>query len=137
MSKYSGIISIYDEQGGVVQERVLDADDIIKVLLLAPIEEEDLEKPPIAPETKGGPPRGCSKCSKPGHYKRNCPQAAAPMRVPPSEDALSPNQFDDLKVMVLDDLNALQIASELSMPIIEINQAIAARDYGWYLEHRV
>lgn len=49
---------------------------------------------------------------------------------------MTESQFESLKMMIKDDMNALQIKNELNVELIEVNKGIKTRDYDWYVEHR-
>lgn len=74
--KYSGCITIFDDNSDVVFERDLTSDEMLESLLtksdVPPPQDEEAEEdePEAAAQRKSG--RKCGLCGKPGHSRRNC-----------------------------------------------------------------
>ncbi len=74
MSKYSGTITVFDEDPNIVKERDLTQDEIIEFILEEAPEEEEVEEPKKNKKTKARKTVTCKTCGETGHTKKTCPE---------------------------------------------------------------
>lgn len=147
--KYSGTVTILDEEGNTVHERELTSDQLIDELLFgktAPEVKEDEEEAPATQQSAGKKKRKertCSNCHKPGHIARHCPKANGLKDDDEDEeelkkdgDVLSTAQFSDVKGMQAKERNALEVSNEMDVPLREVNAAFASPHYMGYVKNR-
>jgi len=160
--KYGGTINIIDDEGNIVFERELSADEMIEELLRAKSTvyetSADLKIGPImAPGSihafddskPARAPRKCGTCGKSGHTYKKCPdrgqdvvkQPKAPKPVEPAmpkkdTEALTEKEYGDVQDAKKDDLASLDAAHELDLPLVEVNKAYGSPTYEHYLFNR-
>lgn len=163
--KYSGGITIYDEESNTVFDRELTQDEIIEALLAANAKPKVEQSVAVDTSTKekkvkvsaATPPVGkgqkvCKECGTPGHMRKTCPErrgvtqpdapaieasAAAEHEFNGTRDG-ELNGIDFLKVkdMQRADKPSMVIASAIKRNIREVSKAMDAFTHSEYLELR-
>ena len=144
--KYAGNTTIVDEEGNIVHERELTADEMIEELLNREHQERI--------EITGGPAkikidsvitqpvkrkkRKCGNCKEVGHTTRTCPKSEQ-VHEPEEEPttlAVSKHMFEKVKLKQADDIPSLDVADEFGLDIREVNKMYGASQYLTYIRDR-
>ena len=144
MSRYSGTVTIVDDEGNAVFERELNEDEIIEALLAATpdstetVEEEVGAEEDFAPKSTGrtiavGQKPCCG--SKQRRHRKNCPEADAGMSTKPSRKPFTEPTYNVVKTMLEDGYGSPEdIAEKKGLDVEEVRRVNLSDDYADYLE---
>jgi hypothetical protein len=158
--KYSGSITIVDEDGNAIFERELTDDEILEAVLAAiPDTENEAEPEPVVPppaKSKAGRPAGGKNkpakepkacCGSIGaRHMKGCTGAPTPFggsvgaQAKASDAAwdgydapISSDQFDDIKILQIErEMGEDEIAGEVEVDAAEIMLAMCAKTFDEY-----
>lgn len=147
--KYTGTISITDEDGNIVYDQELSADEIIEMLVknrsAAPRFEDvrvataKVEKVSKKVGKSGRKITTCSNCGVEGHKKTTCSRGAkASKKDGPAFDpgALTEKEFVQVKESQKHGMSSKDVAENLMADLAEVNAAFSHARFDKYLASR-